>query len=157
MVHFRKASINDMLLYYEWANDKLVRDYSYNSEAIDLQKHENWFRQKLIDPNCLMLVFYNELDENIGQVRFQKQNEHSALIGISIDQKQRGKGYSKKILKKASDFYLEQVKEIEIEAYIKKTNIFSIQSFEGAGFQSVKSLIFQNIDSVLYRKTKQCK
>jgi len=157
MVHFRKASIDDMHLYYEWASDKLVRDYSYNSEAIDLQKHEKWFKQKLLDPECLMLVFYNDLAEKIGQVRFQKQNVNSALIGISIDQKQRGKGYSKKILKIASDFYLEQFKEIEIEAYIKKTNIFSIQSFEGAGFQYVKSLIFQSIDSLLYRKIKKCK
>ena len=155
MLQFRKASIDDMHLYYEWANDKLVRDYSYNSDTIDLQKHENWFKQKLIDPECLMLVFYNDLAENIGQVRFQKQNEKSAVIGVSIDQRQRGKGYSKKILKIASDFYLELYKEIEIEAYIKKNNTFSIQSFEGSGFRCVKSLIFQNIDSLLYRKTKK--
>jgi RimJ/RimL family protein N-acetyltransferase len=157
MLHFRKASINDMSLYYEWVNDKLVREYSYNTQAIDLQKHENWFKQKLIDPDCLMLIFYNDLADNIGQVRFQKQNENSAIIGVSIDQKQRGKGYSKKILKIASDFYLDQFNEIEIEAYIKKSNIFSIQSFERAGFKYVKSLFFQNIDSLLYRKTKQCK
>ena len=57
---------DDMHLYYEWASDKLVRDYSYNSEAIDLQKHEKWFKQKLLDPECLMLVFYNDLAEKIG-------------------------------------------------------------------------------------------
>ena len=155
MIHFRKASLNDMALYYEWANDKSVREHSFNSEAIELQKHETWFNEKILDPNCLMLVFYNELAENIGQVRIQKQNGYSAVIGVSIDQKQRGKGYSKKILKIASDFYLEQNKEIEIGAFIKKTNIFSIQSFAGAGFEFVKDLTFQNFDSVLYRKIRK--
>ena len=134
MLQFRKASIDDMHLYYEWANDKLVRDYSYNSDTIDLQKHENWFKQKLIDPECLMLVFYNDLAENIGQVRFQKQNEKSAVIGVSIDQRQRGKGYSKKILKIASDFYLELYKEIEIEAYIKKIILFQFNHLKDLDF-----------------------
>ena len=154
MIYFRKASLEDMELYYDWANDKLVRESSFITDAIDLKKHQNWFNQKFEDPNCLMLVFYNELTDNIGQVRFEKLNDNTAFISVSIDQRQRGKGYSKKILIIASDFYLELFKDIEIEAFIKKTNIFSIKSFEGAGFKFVKNMIFENIDSLLYRKTK---
>ncbi len=144
-----------MGLYYEWANDKSVREHSFNSSPIEFQKHEAWFKEKILDPDCLMLVFYNEMSENIGQVRIQKQNDFSSVIGVSIDQKQRGKGYSKKILQIASDFYLEQYRDLEIEAFIKKTNTFSVQSFDGAGFEFIKDLVFQNFDSVLYRKKRK--
>ena len=154
MIHFRKASLSDLALYYEWVNDKSVREHSFNSEPIELQKHETWFNEKISDPDCLMLVFYDEFAENIGQIRIQKQNDYSAVISVSIDQNHRGKGYSKKMLQIGSNFYLEQFKEMEIEAFIKKTNIYSIQSFEGAGFEFVKNLTFQNFDSVLYRKIK---
>ena len=155
MIQFRKASLNDMALYYKWANDKFVREHSFNSEPIELQKHVTWFNEKISEPDCLMLVFYNELSENIGQVRIQKQNDISSVIGVSIDEKQRGKGYSKKIIQMASDLYLDQFKEREIEAFIKKTNVFSIQSFKEAGFEFVKELFFQKSDSVLYRKIKK--
>jgi RimJ/RimL family protein N-acetyltransferase len=155
MINFRKASTDDMELYLYWANENSVREYSFNSESIDLQKHVSWFNRKISDPDCLMLVFYNEFAENIGQVRIEKQNNLSAVIGISIDKKYRGKGYSIKALQLASDFYFELFNEMVIEAFIKKTNVFSIHSFEGAGFEFVKELVFQNFETVLYRKKRK--
>lgn len=155
MLKFREATLNDMGLYFEWANDKFVRDYSFNSEIIDLKKHEIWFNKKLLDPDCLMLVFYDELDRNIGQVRFHKQNDYSAIIGVLVDKKYRGKGYSKRMIKIASDLYQKQFNERTIEALIKKTNIFSIKSFEAAGFEFVKNLIHENFETVLYIKKNE--
>jgi hypothetical protein len=40
MLSFKKASLDDMRLYFEWANDSIVREQSYNSGTIDLENHE---------------------------------------------------------------------------------------------------------------------
>ena len=152
MIKFRKASIHDIMLYYEWVNDSMARKNSFNSEKITLNEHRIWLKEKLNDPNCLMLVFYDDILGNIGQVRFQKNNIHTAVISISIDEKQRGKGYSNKIIKIAIDYYQNKFKEMKIEALIKKNNTFSIRSFENAGFKFSKSLKFQNFETFLFTK-----
>ena len=95
MISFRKASIADKMLYFEWANDPNVREQSYNSNPIDLESHGKWFESKIEDNSSLMLVFQNEENSNIGQVRIQKENRKEALIGISVSNEHRGKGYAK--------------------------------------------------------------
>ena len=46
-LHFRFANMNDIELYYNWANDKLVRENSYNQNSISLDEHTKWFQSKL--------------------------------------------------------------------------------------------------------------
>jgi RimJ/RimL family protein N-acetyltransferase len=42
-------------------------------------------------------------NEFIGQVRIQKQDENTAVIGISNDANHRGKGYANKMIQIASE------------------------------------------------------
>ena len=155
MIKFREASLNDLELYFKWANDQTVRQNSFKSEKIKEQDHDFWFKKKLLDPDCLMLVFYEELDKCIGQVIFQKQDSNSSVIGLSVDKKFRGKGYSKKIIVIASDFYQKQFNKMTIKAYIKKNNFLSVKTFISAGFEFSKSLIHENFQTLLY--IKKCK
>jgi RimJ/RimL family protein N-acetyltransferase len=87
----------------------------------------------------MLLVFQNQEDENIGQIRIQKENQNQALIGISIAAEHRGKGYAREMLLLASDYFSEINKGYLINAYIKEQNRSSKQAFEKAGFE------FQNI------------
>lgn len=155
MIKFREASLNDLELYFKWTNDQFVREHSFKSEKIDIQKHEFWFNEKLSDPDCLMLVFYDEFDRNIGQIRFQKQDNYSSIISVSVDKNYRGKGYSKKIIKIASDYYQKQFSKMSIKAFIKMSNVFSVKSFKSAGFEFSKTLIHENFQTLLY--IKKCK
>ena len=41
MLNLRKPTIKDLEMYFSWANDPGVREQSYNSSIIDLEKRKN--------------------------------------------------------------------------------------------------------------------
>lgn len=134
---FRKANISDIELYFDWINDPLVREQSYNSKIIDFESHKKWFEVSLRDKSILMLIFQNEENQNIGQVRFQKQDKSKAIISISVDSKFRGKGYSKEMLELASDLFLDLNSNFSIYAFVKLNNLNSRFALEKAGFEFI--------------------
>jgi RimJ/RimL family protein N-acetyltransferase len=152
MLTFRKATLADVKLYFDWANDTIVREQSYNSSTIDFENHKKWFETKLEDDSCMLLLFQNEEKSNIGQIRIQKENVKEALIGISIAAEHRGKGLAKEMLLLASDYFLENNKGYLINAYIKKQNISSKQAFEKAGFEFENIIKYENCNSFHFTK-----
>ena len=44
---FRKANHGDVLLFYKWANNHLVRKNSLIKKYISFETHHKWFRKKL--------------------------------------------------------------------------------------------------------------
>lgn len=154
MVTFRKAKSSDLLLFFEWTNDSEVREQSFQNDFISLENHITWFNNKLIDSNCIILVFENEFEIPVGQVRFQKENDEAFVIGISIAKEHRGKAYATILLTQSSNYFLEKSPEKIIYAYIKHNNISSISSFKKSGFSFAKELIIEGSQSVLYTKQK---
>ncbi len=148
-IFFRDAQKADEKLLYNWANDDLVRQQSFNSQKIAYPEHQKWFRQKLQDSNNLFWIAQKN-KQLIGLVRFSLEKNH-AVIGVSIDQKHRGKGYAGKMLQLASQKFL-QVFNLPIHAYIKKTNAASVRSFEKAGYRLKKELVINGVNSYLYIK-----
>ncbi len=144
MLNFRNAIIDDIKLYYSWANDESVRMQSFNSKKIDFEVHEKWFESKIQDENCLMLIFIDTEGTEVGQVMIQKENNSEALIGISVSVEQRGKGYSIEILKNSCDFFLQKNPNFTINAFVKITNLTSKYSLENAGFKFLGFQIYQN-------------
>lgn len=152
MLRLRKPTINDMELYFNWANDADVRQQSYNSNPINLENHKKWFESALKNEAYFMCVFQNSDKEDIGQVRIQKQNYKEAIIGISITSEHRGKGYAKEMLLLATDAFLKSNKGFLINAYIKKINLSSKFSFEKAGFKFNDMVDYENFTSFHYIK-----
>ena len=99
-----------MKLYYEWANDTVVRSNAFQSDPISWETHENWFKFKLSDKNCYMYVAENK-GVLVGQVRFDI-NSGEAEIGYSIDSRFRGIGLGSKLL------------QIAINAFTKECVLF---------------------------------
>jgi RimJ/RimL family protein N-acetyltransferase len=158
MLSFRKATLADTKLYFDWANDTSVREQSYKSSIIDFENHKKWFESKLEDDSCLLLLFQNDVGQHVGQIRIQKENNSQALIGISIAMEHRGKGLAKGILLLASDFFLEKNKGYLINAYIKEQNKSSKHAFEGAGFDFQNIINYENWTSFHFtKKIKKCK
>jgi RimJ/RimL family protein N-acetyltransferase len=152
MLTFRKAVLADVKLYFDWANDSIVREQSYNSRTIDFENHKKWFEAKLEDDSCLLFLFQNEGKLNVGQIRIQKENNNQALIGISIAAEHRGKGLAKEMLILASDYFLENNSGYLINAYIKEQNISSKQAFEKAGFEFKNIIKYENCNSFHFTK-----
>ncbi|PWA06142.1 GNAT family N-acetyltransferase [Flavobacterium psychrotolerans] len=151
-IAFRKANEKDMMLYFEWTSDASVRENSYQSEPISLENHKNWFLNKIKDSSCFMVVFENHIGIPIGQVRIQKQDETTAVIGISNDVNHRGKGYASEMIRMASNEFLKENPQMQISAYIKLENRASKKVFEKAGYELNVVLEYDSIPSYRYIK-----
>src|SRR5438046_984959 len=71
-LHFRFAEEKDADLYIHWANDPLVRENSYHTDAVLFNDHIKWFHSKLISDECKLYLFFNEENKPVGQVRIDK-------------------------------------------------------------------------------------
>lgn len=152
---FRKAEEEDVNLYYEWANDALVRNLSYNKNPIPFESHKRWFDNRIKNPNCMLLLFMNRKNIPIGQVRIEPDpSQDFSIISVSIAKEFRGRGYGSEILQKASDYYLTQKDSKPIYAFIFKANEASIKSFEKAGFIFEKEEIIEQTPSVVLIKRR---
>ena len=144
----RFAKLSDVDLYYKWVNNPEVRKNSFNQDMIEYEGHVKWFNAKVNSENCFFYLFFNKDLSPIGQVRIDKNEE--VIIDVSIDENQRGKSYSSKILKLACEDFLKKFPDETISSYIKKTNIPSYKAFLNAGFFEVPN----NIDSSVFKLEK---
>jgi spore coat polysaccharide biosynthesis protein SpsF len=149
----RPAELSDVDLYYKWANDMLVRQNSFNSEEINYQQHVNWFKNKLNSSECYFFLFLNYQNIPIGQIRIDESNNEK-IIGISIDENFRGRGYGVEMLNMACFHYLNKFPNEEIIAYIKESNIASINQFSRAGFIFTGHTTLKGHHSLRYKKNK---
>ncbi len=151
-LNFRKAEKSDCKIYFEWTNDESVREQSFNSDKVLFENHEKWFLNKIEHQSCLMLIFQNNENQNIGQVRIQKTENNSAIIGVSVANEFRGKGYACTIIEIASLDFLNKNPEFQISAYIKVDNLGSKKAFEKANFEFKEELNYENFLSFHYIK-----
>ena len=149
----RKATEIDLDLYFNWTNDTDTRNNSFNNQVVDYQTHTSWFLRKLVDKNTLLLVFENEEQIPVGQVRIEQKLSEN-IIGISIDKNFRGLGLAVIMLEISCKIFFEEFDEKTIYAYIKKVNLASIKSFKKAGFEEEKELLIGNEPSYLLVKNK---
>lgn len=139
---FRFANQNDMMLYYHWANDEVVRANSYVQKEININEHKAWFEKKIEECVCAFYLFIME-GVAAGQVRIDVGNDET-VIGISVDKNYRGKGLAVQMLKQACNHYLKTHPHQTIVAYIKESNIASYKSFELAGFKEPQKIMINN-------------
>lgn len=102
-VTVREATIDDAKIYFEWANDPVVRQMAFHTEPIPWENHIKWFRSKVESPKSHLLLCYHGA-EPIGQVRFDILDGGEAEIDISIAKESRGKGFGKAMLKAAIEY-----------------------------------------------------
>ena len=128
------ATMGDCHLLWEWRNDPVVRTNSFSSNPIPWDDHMSWFREKLIDPNCLMYLILDGVGTPVGQVRFDIHSEGIAETDLSIAEKERSKGHGSTALKLACQHALHECNISKILSHIKEQNQVSISAFTKAGF-----------------------
>ncbi|MCA0431110.1 MAG: GNAT family N-acetyltransferase [Bacteroidetes bacterium] len=145
-IYYRKASKDDLKIYFKWANDTEVRKNSFNSDKISIENHTKWFLNKVVDEKTLMLVYFNSKNELIGQARIEEK-ENETIIGVSVNNEHREMGYANRIIFNASKHF-KLLKDKSITAYIKKDNIASIKAFKNAGYKFTSNEIIQGHESI---------
>lgn len=154
MLKFRFANIEDISLYYKWANEPVSRENSYNKGEIDFVNHVNWFTSKLNSKDCFFYLFFNEEEKPVGQVRIEKKEEllKQAVISLSVETNCRGKGYGSEMIKLATDDFLDKFKGFLIIACVFKSNIASYNSFIKAGYMLEYEKVINDIPSYIFLK-----
>jgi UDP-2,4-diacetamido-2,4,6-trideoxy-beta-L-altropyranose hydrolase len=152
--HFeiRRATQDDMLLFFNWANEPYTRTMSFHSEPIPLENHTQWFAKQLraIDSHILILeVLQNDKKIPVGNVKCNAEG----VIGISLDIHFRGKGLGAFLINQGLQFIAQNSSYPCIFAYIKEENTKSLSVFEQAGFLFSKNTQISNTPCLEYTFT----
>ena len=135
MIYLREATMQDIDLLYEWANDPAVRINSFNSEPIQYDTHVKWYNHIMSDESVLQFIL---MDDNIpvGQIRLNI-NGDEAEIGYSIASAYRGKGYGHRVLQLIAEEVKAYYPVIKcLIAEVKPENIASNKLFEHEGYET---------------------
>jgi RimJ/RimL family protein N-acetyltransferase len=135
-IFIREATLNDLEITYQWANDKSIRFYSYNQNKISKESHSEWFTNKLKSDNCKYYVL--EVDnKEAGSVRFDIENDQqTAKISYLIDSRFTGKGYGTYLLQRGIDKLMNSEPTLaNVYGYVFKENLASIKIFNKLGYK----------------------
>lgn len=140
-LYLRKAELSDVDLYYEWANDPVVRSNSFNTAHIPYEDHVNWFN-KVLKRDDIVLFVLMEDDKAVGQIRISI-TDAVAEISYSISSEFRGKGYGGKIVSLLIERIKDEMPDIKtVSARVKPDNAASLKVFEREGFAK-KEVVFE--------------
>jgi UDP-2,4-diacetamido-2,4,6-trideoxy-beta-L-altropyranose hydrolase len=144
----RPANERDEELLLEWANDPATRHNAFTQARITSAGHKIWLQAKLNDPGCRMFILETADKIPVGQVRFDREDQASA-ISYSVAPFLRGRGLGAKILEVAlSSLACEGHNEL-IVGRVKPTNLASRRIFEKLGF----ALVDETADALEFRRT----
>lgn len=133
-IYLRRATTEDVMLIYEWANDKGVRENSFNSNPIPLEDHICWYEKKMQSKTTLFFIMMNE-EQPIGQIRLELEGD-SAQVNYSISAQYRGKGYGKEMLRLVEVELQTLHPEInKLVAEVKADNVASQSVFQNGKFR----------------------
>ena len=136
-LYLREAVKEDMDLLYQWVNDPEVRRNAFHTEQIPYDTHKKWFENVLKDRNVLQYILmeeYHGVTKEIGQIRLSLDKDR-AVIGYSIAEEMRGKGFGSRMVQMAEEKLKEARQEIVVlEAQVKYENKASSKVFEKCGY-----------------------
>jgi RimJ/RimL family protein N-acetyltransferase len=136
---FTKAGMDDAQLYFEWANDRAVRENSVHKEPILWEDHIRWFKEKLNSGTSTFYLFKTQDNIPLGQLRFDHDRKQN-WINFSIDKNFRGQGWAEVLIKMSIQKLINDKPGIrEINALVKPDNMLSKRAFEKNSFQTKRT------------------
>lgn len=145
----RIAASPDVDLLFNWANDKTVRENALNPEKIEYDSHVNWYNKQLESKDSFIYIFSDD-NRDVGMVRFNIA-EKKAVITFSLNQKSRGKGYGKAMLRLAMLQLLKDLKDFTVfVAEVSVENSASNKIFLSLGYILTRKRYFKGKEFNLY-------
>jgi len=130
----RPAQAGDAELLWNWANDRSVRERSFNQEPIEWDAHLEWFSRRLAAPDTKFYLLL-ENGEPVGQIRYDRDAGGAAAeIGFSIAEENRGRGFGVEILRLTANRAAQDLNCREIVGFVIEDNEASSKAFLRAGF-----------------------
>jgi UDP-2,4-diacetamido-2,4,6-trideoxy-beta-L-altropyranose hydrolase len=145
-VHLRNARIDDSEMLFEWANDSEVRKMAFSSKPILRGSHNEWFSNKLEDPNSRIYIVVDENNSPVGQIRFDILSVLEAVVDVHTNPGLRNKGIGTSIIKQGTDRFFKETAVNSVYAIIRLENTKSIKAFSKANY---KEFGHETIDGVV--------
>lgn len=136
-LQLRPARIEDARLLWEWANDPDVRAASFSSASISWEEHLTWFRDKLRQDGCLILIGQDQEGDPVGQIRFDATVDGDFEVGVSVVKAKRGHGLASELIRHGVRALLAQKSCNRVHAYAKPVNAASVNAFQQADFKRI--------------------
>ncbi len=149
----RLVEDGDSRLLWEWANDPVVRASSFSSGTIPWDDHVAWFRAKLTDRNCRILVALDASAVPAGQIRFDKRGLSEADIDVTVDGRLRGLGYASRLIDLATNWAFAEWSLMRLNAFVMPENVASARAFERAGFKRMETVTIKGQTATHYVRT----
>jgi RimJ/RimL family protein N-acetyltransferase len=133
----RPALTTDCKRVWEWMNDKLVRQMSFQSDPIPWEVHREWWDWKISDSSTWLRIAENRQLGAFGVIRFEmKENTDEAVVSVALSPESRGHGLGVQVIHHATLQFLNQSGLSKVLAYTKEMNKASINAFQKAGYSS---------------------
>lgn len=147
-LRLRKACKSDLILIFNWANEKSVIKNSINRiRKLSVKEHEIWYK-KYNSSKFNFIYIFSKNKNDIGLVRLDLV-KNLYFISYLIDKKFRNKGLGYIMLKKFLTFFYKKKKIKNFYAKVKSNNISSIKIFEKLGFRKYYT---NNVNRIFYYK-----
>jgi RimJ/RimL family protein N-acetyltransferase len=143
-IHLRDATINDKLLVFEWRNIDTLVALSSQQKKVTLQEHQQWFKRKIADLNCKLLIIQLK-NENIGLIRIESE-QGECEVTIYLIPGYEGRGFGHAALSQAIDNCTLNCKSYL--AKVQSKNAPSQKLFQKLGFSKAS----ENNAFILYNK-----
>ena len=142
----RTATIADLELVFDWANDPVTRSVSFYRAEISHEDHVAWFSKKLDSDDCLMFIVEGD-GVPCAFIRLEPDVElGDAVIGINVAPSFRGQGLGSKALDTVNEVAAKHNYQ-RIVALIRPDNVASLKVFERAGYSFVNHRMINEISA----------
>ena len=130
----RPAMPSDAKLYFDWANDPIVRASGFHTQKLIWENHCDWFQKMIQDSDTFLYLVSHPTSDHIGQVRLTPDPSGYLEISFSVDQHHRGKGMGKKMLLHVLHRVIREHAPAGFIARTKPGNLASSNVFKNLGF-----------------------
>ena len=131
--NLREITQSDWKVLLEWRNDKITRQYSFNSDLISVSEHKEFIKNTITNPNrTQFLLEYNEIP--VGTIREEKLGKDKFELSYTISPVYRGKKIGQIMM---SLYLIERSGSFLCE--VKEENVPSIKMIEKLGFKFIKN------------------
>lgn len=131
----RKVKKSDLEITFSWANNPVIRAFSFNTSPIPIEEHSRWFFSKLDSAECEFYI----LEVNgvpAGSIRFDIEGDDKAKINYLIDPNFTGKGLGTAILEKGMEKLRSERPDLQlIYGLVLQENKASKRIFEKLSFE----------------------
>ena len=132
-IFLRDATNNDELMIFEWRNIDSLIALSSEKKKVTLKEHQQWFKKKIVDLNCKLLIIQLK-NIRIGLIRLELKKEE-CKITIYLIPGYEGRGYGFMALSQAMDNCIYDCDSYLAE--VQSMNIPSQKLFQKLGFFKV--------------------